>query len=41
MPLIDMEHSMLLVIDAQQDFYPARRTDVEAPLRGQGLRRRG
>lgn len=29
MPLIDVEHSMLLVIDAQQDFYPDRRTDVD------------
>lgn len=29
MPLIDVEHSMLLVIDAQQDFYSDRRTDVD------------
>lgn len=29
MPLIDAERSMLLVIDAQQDFYPDPRTDVD------------
>jgi nicotinamidase-related amidase len=29
MPLIDSERSMLLVIDAQQDFYPDPRTDVD------------
>lgn len=29
MPLIDVQDSMLLVIDAQQDFYPDRRTDVD------------
>jgi nicotinamidase-related amidase len=29
MPLIDVERSMLLVIDAQQDFYPDRRADVD------------
>ena len=27
--LIDAQDSMLLVIDAQQDFYPDRRTDVD------------
>jgi nicotinamidase-related amidase len=29
MPLIDVEQSMLLVIDAQQEFYPPRRNDVD------------
>jgi nicotinamidase-related amidase len=31
MPLIDASQSMLLVIDAQQDFYPPRRADVDRP----------
>jgi nicotinamidase-related amidase len=35
MPLIEVKQSMLLVIDAQQDFYPASRTDVDrSALRG-------
>ena len=29
MPLIDVTQSMLLVIDAQQDFYSAGRADVD------------
>jgi nicotinamidase-related amidase len=39
MPLIDVTQSMLLVIDAQQDFYPARRTDVDQVSFGGMLRR--
>jgi nicotinamidase-related amidase len=39
MPLIDMKRSMLLVIDAQQDFYPARRADVDRAALGVMLRR--
>jgi hypothetical protein len=29
MPLIDLKQSMLLVIDAQRDFYPASRADID------------
>jgi len=39
MPLIDVERSMLLVIDAQQDFYPASRADVDRAVLGEMLRR--
>jgi nicotinamidase-related amidase len=39
MPLIDVKQSMLLVIDAQQDFYPARRVDVDRDALGEMLRR--
>jgi len=39
MPLIDVKQSMLLVIDAQQDFYPAGRVDVDRAVLGEMLRR--
>ena len=39
MPLIDVKQSMLLVIDSQQDFYPARRADVNRAVLGEMLRR--
>jgi nicotinamidase-related amidase len=39
MPLIDVRQSMLLVIDAQQDFYPARRVDVDRAVLGEMFRR--
>jgi nicotinamidase-related amidase len=39
MPLIGMQQSMLLVIDAQQDFYPARRGDVDRVVLAEMLRR--
>jgi nicotinamidase-related amidase len=39
MPLIDAEGSMLLVIDAQQDFYPDRRTDVDRAVLERVFRR--
>jgi nicotinamidase-related amidase len=39
MPLIDLKQSMLLVIDAQQDFYPAGRGDVDRAVLGEMLRR--
>ena len=39
MPLIDVTQSMLLVIDAQQDFYPAGRADVDRAVLGEMLRR--
>jgi nicotinamidase-related amidase len=39
MPLIDAKQSMLLVIDAQQDFYPATRVDVDRAVLAETLRR--
>jgi nicotinamidase-related amidase len=39
MPLIDVTQSMLLVIDAQQDFYGSGRTDVDRAVLGGMLRR--
>jgi nicotinamidase-related amidase len=39
MPLIDVKQSILLVIDAQQDFYPAGRVDVDRAVLGEMLRR--
>jgi nicotinamidase-related amidase len=39
MTLIGVKQSMLLVIDAQQDFYPARRADVDRAVLGEMLRR--
>jgi nicotinamidase-related amidase len=39
MPLIDVKQSMLLVIDAQQDFYPPRRVDVDRAVLGDMFRR--
>jgi nicotinamidase-related amidase len=39
MPLIDVKQSMLLVIDAQQDFYPAGRADIDRAAFGEMLRR--
>jgi nicotinamidase-related amidase len=39
MPLIDVTQSMLLVIDAQRDFYPDRRGDVDRAGLGGMLRR--
>jgi nicotinamidase-related amidase len=39
MPLIDVTQSMLLVIDAQQDFYPTRRSDVDRAGLGGMFRR--
>jgi nicotinamidase-related amidase len=39
MPLIDVKQSMLLVIDAQQDFYPARRVDVDRAALDEMFRR--
>jgi nicotinamidase-related amidase len=39
MPLIGVKQSMLLVIDAQQEFYPASRADVDRAALGEMLRR--
>src|SRR5262249_39258586 len=39
MPLIDVTQSMLLVIDAQEDFYGAGRSDVDRAGFGGMLRR--
>lgn len=41
MPLIDVECSMVLVVDAQQDFYPADRSDVDRAALVKMFRRAG